>query len=654
LSFEDAKTVDGIEYDTFQEAAIALDLVTELDECAVCFEQTVNDGASSAELISLFVSMTLEGFPTQAVYANDNYRDHMLRDYLFSHPDSSTPQAINWLLQEFQIRFEKDNRCNRDFGLPTPANTDTELQRHLLLYDKQEQHNELERLDFDFPNNALQQEHFNTIMEAVQNPRPDNRFFFINGAGGTGKSTLCKKLHAAIRALGKIVLVCASTTLAALLFKNAVTAHRLFNYPVVEDEDRDMDDPIQCDIKEDSQRMELFQHTSVIFYDEFPSNHRDVWEAIRRALQGLTNIIFVCSGDFRQILPVIKGRPSAEEVTAATVSSSPYWQEFKFLHLTEIMRLTSLNAQLNGNSSPGQLNWVKKQKEYADAIMAVGEGKEADRALILDIDEKEHTQIVGLPGIKYIIASDEGQRVALDWLYPGGFDPTRISQKTILATTNAAVDKWNEIVQNMNPQNARTLISSDKFCEVDDPSGYLKRNLQEHILNRFNSNGVPPHQLQLKIDDICILLRPINTFDLATNSRVRITGITEYRLTAQTLEESPRTVLIPRMRFKFRLPYGQSYQLLRTQFPLRLAYAMSYNKSQSQTLGQVLLDTTGEPFAHGHLYVALSRVRCFDHIRMYIPEDARHQNPYYDDDDDDMPVVKNIVYKNILLGSSNA
>jgi PIF1-like helicase len=315
------------------------------------------------------------------------------------------------------------------------------------------------------------------------------------------------------------------------------------------------------------------------------------------------------------------------------------------------MRLTSLNAQLTGNSSPEQVAWVQKQKEYAEAIMAIGEGREAARALILDEEEKEHTQIVGLPGMNYIISCDEGQRAALDWLYPGGFDPMCISQKTILATTNAAVDKWNEIVQNMNPENARTLLSSDKFCEVDDPSGYLKRNLQEHVLNRFNSNGVPPHQLQFKVDDICILLRPINAFDLATNSRVRITGITQYRLTAQTLEESPRTVHIPRMRFKFRLPYGQSYQLLRTQFPLRLAYAMSYNKSQSQTLGQVLLDTTGEPFAHGHLYVALSRVRCFDRICMYIPEDARHSNPYCDDDDNDMPVVKNIVYKNILLSS---
>ena len=95
------------------------------------------------------------------------------------------------------------------------------------------------------------------------------------------------------------------------------------------------------------------------------------------------------------------------------------------------------------------------------------------------------------------------------------------------------------------------------------------------------------------------------------------------------------------MRFKFRLPYGQSFQLVRTQFPLRLAYCMTYNKSQSQTLRKVLLDTIGEPFAHGHLYVAMSRNRNFSDIRMYIHENMTH--PSGKGDGTVMPVVKNIL-----------
>jgi hypothetical protein len=65
---------------------------------------------------------------------------------------------------------------------------------------------------------------------------------------------------------------------------------------------------------------------------------------------------------------------------------------------------------------------------------------------------------------------------------------------------------------------------------------------------------------------------------------------------------------LPRISFKFRLPYGKSYQILRMQYPLCLAYAMTFNKSQSQTLAKVLLNITNPPFTHGQLYVAMSRV----------------------------------------------
>lgn len=41
---------------------------------------------------------------------------------------------------------------------------------------------------------------------------------------------------------------------------------------------------------------------------------------------------------------------------------------------------------------------------------------------------------------------------------------------------------------------------------------------------------------------------------------------------------------------------------------VKLAYCMTYNKSQGQTLNKCLVDSRSEPFTHGHLYVALSRI----------------------------------------------
>jgi hypothetical protein len=63
-------------------------------------------------------------------------------------------------------------------------------------------------------------------------------------------------------------------------------------------------------------------------------------------------------------------------------------------------------------------------------------------------------------------------------------------------------------------------------------------------------------------------------------------------------------------------------------------------------LKQVLVDCTGEPFAHGHAYVAFSRVRDCDNIRVYVKPDQLHENS---DGSGYIPCISNIVYKEILI-----
>jgi hypothetical protein len=143
---------------------------------------------------------------------------------------------------------------------------------------------------------------------------------------------------------------------------------------------------------------------------------------------------------------------------------------------------------------------------------------------------------------------------------------------------------------------------------------------------------------------------------LATNSRVRILRISEKLITAETVEDYPRVVFIPRIRFKFSLKYGTSFKMLRTQFPLRLAYSMTYNKGQGQTFHKTLLDITTPPFAHGHLYVGDSRVRNSNNVRFYLDESYQTHRVEPGDYVPDMygdtmytaPVIQNVVHKCIL------
>jgi len=83
--------------------------------------------------------------------------------------------------------------------------------------------------------------------------------------------------------------------------------------------------------------------------------------------------------------------------------------------------------------------------------------------------------------------------------------------------------------------------------------------------------------------------------------------------------------------------------MCRTQFPLRLAYCTTVNESQGQEYGTVLIDLRKEVFAHGHLYVALSRVKYADEISILINE---HQTRRIEDLH---AMLYNIVYPELLL-----
>jgi hypothetical protein len=219
---------------------------------------------------------------------------------------------------------------------------------------------------------------------------------------------------------------------------------------------------------------------------------------------------------------------------------------------------------------------------------------------------------------------------------------------------HAQVDMWNEIIQKLNPScvnddpnRCREYLSYDKLGEVDDPRDVISSMLSEEILNEANCKGSPPHALKLAVNDICYLLYNLSRKDrLAKNTRVRILSLRQYCIRVQTCEENPTCHWIPRIRFKFPLRWGEAYQLTRTQFPLRLAYAVTVNKSQGQEYDQVLFDVTEQPFSHGQMYVALSRIRRFDTIKIYIGRNSLWTKT--GDITKKDPCITNVVYPKLI------
>ncbi|CAG8853847.1 15610_t:CDS:2, partial [Gigaspora margarita] len=78
-----------------------------------------------------------------------------------------------------------------------------------------------------------------------------------------------------------------------------------------------------------------------------------------------------------------------------------------------------------------------------------------------------------------------------------------------------------------------------------------------------------------------------------------------------------KRIFIPRIRLS---PSDSDlpFQLVRRQFLIKLSFAMTINKAQGQTIPIIGLYLPKPVFAHGQLYVALSRVQSKDKIKVLV------------------------------------
>ena len=670
-SFEDAYSWNGIKYGSFQQAAVASGVTQEDKEAHECMIEAVTS-STPAELRSLFVILTINGFPTLNCLLDVDIKHPMMDDYLVQLQDRNESIAFNTMLQDLCRRFQREGKEMSDYGLPMPEETETELDRERVKFPVQSQIDELSRLNSRFPNNVEQQEVFDLIMSSVksQSKASPGRIFMIQASAGCGKTNVALKLCAASRAEGKIVKGCCSNGLACSNYPGDFeTAHALFLLPVIEEEDKEVDqEPMISGIRFKPERKELLENTDVFIWDEFFSNHRECFEAVYKELNGFVGKTVVVIGDFKQILPVVKNG-TKDDILNATICSSSLWHHFQKCFLKVNMRLINLDP-----SDPDS----EAQIQYQGLLNDVGFGAyNSHYAQVIDESDCGSKRLTMLTGVKafetpipIVPVTDVPLQTAsmprltplpiapiptsvdtfddsemLRWLYPNGFDHNAATGSTILAGSNKRVDDWNDRISGMNGESELTLFSRDHLCEVDDSFHYLEGMVTTEVLNDFTKNSVPPHILKLKKNDICFITRNLSITDgLANNTRVQILNISRYNIRVLTVSDTPMQANIPRIRFKFRLPYGHSFEMMRVQFPLRRAYAMTFNKCQGQTLKKCLLDLREDVFGHGQLYVALSRVRHFRDIALIVYENLNFHYP----DIPFSPVVWNLVYGEAL------
>jgi hypothetical protein len=116
-------------------------------------------------------------------------------------------------------------------------------------------------------------------------------------------------------------------------------------------------------------------------------------------------------------------------------------------------------------------------------IVNIGEGKRSFNGsgyelLSRDVD----TQLFQLNQMEAFVENRD-EESALMFLFPNGLSSKDCKGTTILAATNAVVDKWNQSVQALNPNDLCTLVAKDKFGDVDDPHNHIANAMTENVMN---------------------------------------------------------------------------------------------------------------------------------------------------------------------------
>ncbi|OAV90340.1 hypothetical protein PTTG_28369 [Puccinia triticina 1-1 BBBD Race 1] len=327
--------------------------------------------------------------------------------------------------------------------------------------------------------------------------RRRRQLFYLDGPGGTGKTFALNTLIdlATVNEYNKIAV--ASSGVAALLLKFGQTAHSAFKIPI------DAAAGVECPIDEDSFLALKLKDARLIIWDEVVTIHKNAIEAVNLTLKRICGStddfggkVVIFSGDFRQILPVVKYN-EYPPASFSTIKSSTLWD----------------------NISPFNLDLHRKKKnniDFAASLLLLGEGKrqKSDYAVI----KLRHINVASYK------SRDEMRSALITFVYDdlvlvrsAKAATTYLNERCILAPLNKDVKKLNDEVLSLLPGDLVTLTS------IDTPDPDSISSLPEECLNKLSFSGFPEHEISIKLGMPLVIIRNLSIgAGIRNGSRIRV------------------------------------------------------------------------------------------------------------------------------------
>ncbi|XP_021766704.1 uncharacterized protein LOC110731181 [Chenopodium quinoa] len=331
----DLRTVQGYVCATFKEACLKAGILEEDDAASICLAEATEIQLPGA-LRRLFATVLIFCQPSDPAELWRKYYPALSED--FAQKYSGAESKIKKLtVRSVEQHLEAMGKSLCGCGLAVLMdNNDTEIDRTKGIQDALDAPIPQACIDSRSLLNPAQKEIFTCIMQHIVEGKPGA--FFVDGPGGTGKTFLYNALYAEIRLMNKIVLLTATSGIAAANIPSGRTAHSRFKIPM------DSDASLACSVSKQSSLAALIKETALIIWDEASMENKQNLETLDLLLQDICNndVIFggnviVFGGDFRQVLPVVPNKTQREAVEASVVSSY-IWQHLRRFRLTENLR----------------------------------------------------------------------------------------------------------------------------------------------------------------------------------------------------------------------------------------------------------------------------------------------------------------------------
>jgi len=401
---------------------------------------------------------------------------------------------------------------------------------------------------------------------------------FLTGKAGTGKTTF---LHNLRKKTSKRMVVVAPTGVAAIN-AGGMTIHSFFQMPfgpIVPGGSMESrvirENGSKFQRKFSREKINIIRSLDLLVIDEISMVRADLLDGIDDVLRQYRNrnkpfggVQLLMIGDLQQLAPIVK---------------DDEWAILKKYYDTAFFFSSR----------------ALKKTDYVSIVLE-HVYRQSDQKFIDLLNKVRHNQ------------TDEATLEILNRRYIPDFIGTEDEGYIILTTHNAQAQSINQSKLNNLPRKSRILKGSvhDDFPEYSYPTDLLLE-LKEGAQVMFVKNDTALERQYYngkigvidEIDEECIFVRCENEENLIKVERA------EWQNVKYSLDEETREI-------------SETITGSFTQFPLKLAWAITIHKSQGLTFEKAIIDARAA-FAHGQVYVALSRCKTLEGMVLNAPLTAR-------------------------------